>query len=65
MHLFLLDIVIVFVVSVILVVEIGAKGVMTDAFVTACVLVVVVVSVLEVDTAVGNHCEGFRYGGDR
>jgi len=34
----------------------------TEAFVTACALVVVAVHVFEVDAAAGNHCDFFLYG---
>ena len=36
-----------------------------EAFVTACAPVIVAVCVLEVDAPSGNHCDFFRYGGDR
>ena len=62
LHFFLLDIVVVFVVSVILVDEIGTRGVVNEAFVPGCALVVVAVRVLEVDAAAGNHCEVFWNG---
>jgi len=51
LHFFLLDIVVIFIVPVILVVEKGTRGVVTEAFVAACSLVVVAVHVLEVDAA--------------
>jgi len=65
MHFFFLDIVVIFVVPVILVVEIGTRGVVSEAFVTPCVLLIVAVGVLEVDAATGNHCDFFWYGRDR
>jgi len=49
----------------VLVVEIGTRGVVTEPFVTACTLVVVAVRVLVVDAAAGNHCDFFWYGRDR
>ena len=39
--------------------------VVTEAFVTACALVVVAVRLLEVDAASGNHCDFLRYRRDR
>ena len=65
MHFVPLDIVIIFVVPIVLVVEIGTRGIVTKAFVAACALVVVAVRVLEVDAAAGNHCDFFCYGRDR
>jgi len=65
LHFFLLDIVIIFVVPVVLFVEIRTRGVVTEAFVTACALVVVAVRVLEVDAALGNHYDFLRYRRDR
>jgi len=65
LHFFLLDIVVIFIVSVILVVKIETRGVVSEGFVTACALIVVAVLVLEVDAAVGNHCNFFWYGRDR
>ena len=62
-HLF--DVIIVFVVSVILVIEIGTREVLTEAFITSCAFVVVAVIVLEVDAAVGNHGDIFWYWRDR
>jgi len=56
---------VIFIVSVILVVEIGRRGVVTKSFVTACALVVVAVRVFEVDAAAGNHCDFFWYWRDR
>jgi len=61
----LLNIVIVLLVSGILVVEIRTRGMVTEAFVTACALVVVAVGMLEVDIAVGNHYDIFCNGRDR
>jgi len=55
----------IFIVPIVLVVEIGTRGVVTEAFIAACALVVVVVRVLEVDAAAGNHCDFFWYGRDR
>ena len=65
MHFYLLDIVVIFIVPIVLVIEIGTRGVVTEAFVTACAFVEVAVRVLEVDAAAGNHSEIFWYGGDR
>jgi len=65
LHFFLFNVVVIFVVSVILIVEIGTRGVVTEAFVTACALVVVAVRVFEVDTAAGKHCDFFWYWRDR
>jgi len=56
---FLLDIVVIFVVPIVLVVKIGTRGVVSEAFVVPCALVVVAVRVLEVDAAAGNHCDFF------
>jgi len=63
--LFRLDIVVIFIVPIVLVVEIGTREVVTEAFVTSCTLVVVAVRVLEVDAASGKHCDFLWYGGDR
>jgi len=65
LHFFLLAIVVIFPVPVILVVEIGTRGVVTEALIAACAFVVVAVRVLEVDAAAGNHCDFFWYGRDR
>jgi len=65
LHFFLLDDVVILVVSGILVVEIGTRGVVTEAFVMACALVVVALRVFEVDTAAGNHSDFGWNGGDR
>jgi len=65
LHFYLLDIVVVFVVSVILVVEIGTRWVVTEAFVMTCALVEVLVRVLEVDAAAGNHSDFFWHRRDR
>lgn len=65
MYFFLLDIVIVFTVSIVFVRELVTRGVLTEAFSSACALVVVVVLVLGVDAATGDHWEFFWYGRDR
>jgi len=65
LHFFLQDIVVVFVVSVVLVIEIGTLQVVTKAFVMAYAIVEVSVSVLEVGTAARNHCEFSGNRGDR
>jgi len=57
LHFLLLDIVVVFVVSLVFVVEIETGEVLTKAFVTTCALVVLAVRVLEVDAATGNHSD--------
>jgi len=62
---FLLDIVIIFIVPIVLVVEIETRGVVTEVLVAACALGVVAVRVLEVDAAAGNHWDFFQYGRDR
>jgi len=43
------------IVSVILVIEIGIRGVVTETFVTACALIAVAVLRLEVDAGTANH----------
>jgi len=65
LYFFLLDIVVVFIVPIVLVVEIGTRGVVIKSFIEACALVVVAVHVLEVDAAVGNHSDFFWYRRDR
>jgi len=65
LHFFLLDVVVIVIVPIVLVVEIGTRGVVTEAFVAACALVVVADRVLEVDAAAGNHCNFFWYGRER
>jgi len=65
LHFFLLDVVVIVIVPIILVIEIGTRGVVTEGFIAACTLVVVAVLVLEVDAATGNHCDFFWYGLDR
>ena len=65
MHFFLFDVVVIFIVPVILVIEIGTRGVVTEAFITARAFVVVALGVLEVDAAVGNHFDFFCDGRDR
>jgi len=64
-HFFLLDIVVIFLVPVILIVEIGTREVVTKHFAAPCALIVVVVCRFEVDATSGNHCDIFRYGRDR
>jgi len=65
LHFFFLDIVIIFVVSIVLVLETGTRGVVAEAFVAAYALVVVTVRVLEIDAASGNYSDFFLYGRDR
>jgi len=65
LYCFLLDVVIIVIVPIVLVVEIGTRGVVIEAFVAACALVVVAVRLLEVDASAGNHCDFFWYGRDR
>jgi len=65
LHFFLLDIVVIFIVPIILIVEIGTRGVVPEGFLTACSLVVVAVGMLEVDAATRNHSDFFRNGRDK
>jgi len=65
LHFFLVDIVIILEVPVILIIDIGIRRVVTEAFFTACALVVVAVGVLEVDASAANHCYFFWYGRDK
>jgi len=59
LHFFPLDIIVVFVVFIIIVVEIGTRGMVTEAFITTCAFVIVAVRVLEVDAAAENHYDFF------
>ena len=51
LYFFFLDVSIIFIISILLVVDIGTKWVVSAAFVTACTLVVVAVRKVEVDVA--------------
>ena len=62
---FLLDIVVVFIVSFVLVMVIGISGVVTEAFIIACALVAVIIRMLEVNVAAGNYCKFFWNRRDR
>jgi len=55
LHLFLLDVIVVFGVSIILILEIGTKEVVTKAFIMPYAFVLVIVGVLEFDAASGNN----------
>jgi len=64
LHFFLLDIIVVFIVFIILIIEIGTRGVVTETFVMASALVVVSIGKLEVDRATGNNSRFFWKGRD-
>jgi len=65
LYFFRLDIAVIFLVPIVLIVEIGKRGVVTEAFVMACALLKVAVHMLEVDAPAGNHCDFFWYRRDR
>ena len=59
LHFFFFELVVVFLVFVILVVEIGTTGLVPEPFISACALVVVVVRMLDFYVATGNHRDLF------
>jgi len=64
LYFFLVDIVLILIVPIVFVFEIEARGVVTEAYIADCVLVVLAVGVLEVDPPAGNHCDFIWYGRD-
>jgi len=62
LHFSLHNMVEIFMVCIVPIVEIGTRRVVTEDFITAYALVVVAVHVVEVDAAIGDYCELFRDG---